>query len=85
MYIGLGREKHVSSDSLVGLFDLDITSQSYLTREFLSASEKAGKVINAADDIPKSFAVCREGSDVRVYLSQPSTATLVRRAENRTV
>ena len=82
MYLHLGKRTVVRTDSIVGIFDLDITSQSHLTRKYLSAAEKAGQVINAAEDIPKSFVVCRDGEESRVYLSQMAAATLLRRAES---
>ena len=44
-------------------------------------SEKAALVINAAEDIPKTFVVCRENGRNIVYLSQMASATLLRRAE----
>ena len=50
--------------------------------EALRAAEKAGKVVNVADDLPKSFVVCREDGKTRIYLSQLNTATLLKRAEN---
>ncbi len=81
MYLHLGKGTVVSTDSIVGIFDLDITSQSHLTRKYLSMAEKAGQVINAAEDIPKSFVVCRDGEKSSVYLSQMATATLLRRCE----
>ena len=81
MYLHLGNGKIINTDSLIGIFDLDITSQSYLTRQFLTLSEKAELVINAAEDIPKSFVVCRENGKNTVYLSQMAAATLLRRAE----
>ena len=81
MYLHLGTGTVVSTDSIVGIFDLDITSQSHLTRKYLSMAEKAGQVINAAEDIPKSFVVCRDGEKSSVYLSQMATATLLRRCE----
>lgn len=77
----LGNGKLVDTASIVGVFDLDITSQSHLTRRFLRESERAGLVVNAAEDIPKSFVVCREGEKNLVYLSQMAAATLLRRAE----
>ena len=77
----LGKGKLVDTDSLIGVFDLDITSQSHLTRRFLRESERDGLVVNAAEDIPKSFVVCREGEKNIVYLSQMATATLLKRAE----
>ena len=81
MYLHLGKGTVVSTDSIVGIFDLDITSQSHLTRKYLSMAEKAGQVVNAAEDIPKSFVICRAGEKSSVYLSQMATATLLRRCE----
>ena len=66
------------------IFDLDITSQSHLTRKFLSLADKSGKVINAAEDLPKSFVLCEQRGEIRVYLSQMASATLLKRAEERT-
>ena len=81
MYLHLGKGTVVSSDSIVGIFDLDITSQSHITRKYLSMAEKAGQIINAAEDIPKTFVVCQDGERFSVYLSQMAAATLLRRAE----
>ena len=78
----LGKGKLVDADTIIGVFDLDITSQSHLTRRFLRESEQAGRVVKAAEDIPKSFVVCREGEKTTVYLSQMATATLLKRAES---
>ena len=82
MYLHLGKGTVVRTDSVVGIFDLDITSQSHLTRKYLAAAEKDGQVVNAAEDIPKSFVVCRDGEKSSVYLSQMAAATLLRRAES---
>ena len=82
MYLHLGKGTVVRTDSIVGIFDLDITSQSHLTRKYLAAAEKSGQVVNAAEDLPKSFVVCRDGEKSSVYLSQMATATLLRRAES---
>lgn len=82
MYLHLGSGAVVRSESIVGVFDLDNTSQSHLTRKYLTAAEKAGQVINVAEDIPKSFVVCKDSAGMRVYLSQMSSQTLLKRAEN---
>ena len=82
MYLHLGKGTVVNTDSIIGIFDLDITSQSHLTRRYLSMAEKAGQVINAAEDIPKSFVVCSDAGKTSVYLSQMATATLLRRWES---
>ena len=81
MYIAIGKEKWINSDDLIGIFDLDITSQSHLTRKFLRNAEKSGCVVNTAEDLPKSFAVCAEGEKRIVYLCQMSAATLSKRIQ----
>ena len=79
MYLHLGTGAVVRTDSIIGVFDLDNTSQSHLTRRYLAAAEKSGQVVNVAEDIPKSFVVCKDESGMRVYLSQMSTQTLLKR------
>ncbi len=83
-FIHLGKGTLVRDDEILGIFDLDITSQSHLTRKFLSLADKSGKVINAAEDLPKSFVLCEQKGEIRVYLSQMASATLLKRAEERT-
>ena len=78
MYLAIGKEKVLETSDIVGIFDLDITSQSHVTRKYLAASEKCGRVINASEDIPKAFVVTKDKS---VYLSQMAAATLNKRIE----
>ena len=42
MYLHLGKGTVVNTDEIIGIFDLDITSQSHLTRKYLNMAEKAG-------------------------------------------
>ena len=79
-YVYLGGDAAIERDRIVGIFDLDNTSWSYLTRNFLSRAEQDGNVKNAAEDLPRSFVLC---TDDTVILTQPSTATLVKRMENQ--
>lgn len=81
MYLHLGKGTVVNTGTIVGIFDLDITSQSHLTRKFLRQAEQTGQVINAAEDIPKSFVLCQEDGTIQVYLSQMASMTLLKRAE----
>ena len=83
-YLHLGKGTLVREDEVLGIFDLDITSQSHLTRKFLSMADKAGQVVNAAEDIPKSFVLCRQKGETRIYLSQMASATLLKRAAEKT-
>lgn len=76
MYLHLGQSTVITYDSIVGMFDLDATTVSKKTRDFLKKAEKDGKVIYVSQDLPKSFIVCRDGT---VYISQISVATLLKR------
>ncbi len=85
MYLHLGGGVAVRAADIVAVCDLDNTSTSHLTRAFLRAAEKAGRVVNAAEDLPKSFVVCAETKgESTVYLSQLNSATLLKRAETMT-
>ena len=83
MYLHIGQTVVVPFGDVVGLFDLDNTSSSHLTRSFLERAEKEGRLVNVSDDLPRSFVLCagQAGPPV-VYLCQLSAATLLRRAEN---
>ena len=58
MYLHIGSETIVSEQNLIGIFDLDNTSVSKFTREFLRSRQQRGSVITGAEDFPKSFVVC---------------------------
>ena len=79
IYLNLGGGHVVSRDSVVAVCDMDNTTCSRATRELLAAAQRAGEVINAAEDLPRSFVLCEEGGRRRVWLSSLSTAALSRR------
>ena len=82
MYLHLGQDTIIPFSSIIGIFDLEITSQSKITRDFLTNEEKVKHVINVSEELPRSFVVCREQQKTRVYISQISSSTLKRRLKN---
>ena len=82
MYLHLGQNVVVMASSVIGIFDLDNTTESHITRKFLSEAEKAGLVETVSDDLPKSFVVCDENNEMSIYLSQLTSATLLKRSEH---
>lgn len=85
MYLHLGQGTVVPVSSVVGVFDLDNSSSSHITRAFLAEAEKKGRIFSASDDIPKSFVLCSENGEMSVYLSQLAPATLLRRSETQSI
>ena len=81
MYLHLGQETVVPLKQVVGIFDMDNTTVSKHTRQFLTAAQKAGRVQTVSPELPKSFVVCVDSEQKEtVYISQISAATLKSRA-----
>ena len=78
MYLNIGRDMAVRDSSIVGIFDLDNTSTSRRTQEFLNGAEREGNVV-PCDELPKSFIVTSEYGLPRVWLTAYNTATLEKR------
>ena len=79
MYLHLGQGVVVPKEDIVGIFDLDNCTGSRFTRNFLHRAERAGQVCSVGEELPKVFALCARDGQTRVYLTQLSSATLLRR------
>lgn len=80
MYLHLGQDTVVRAGDVIGIFDLENTSISKITKEFLAKAEKDGDVFNVSYELPKSFVLCGSGGKKTVYITQISSATLKKRA-----
>ena len=81
MYLHIGKNVIVPETEVIGIFDLDNTTGSSITRKFLNDAEKIGKVKNVSEELPRSFIVSGTGNEINVYLSQLSPQTLLKRTE----
>ena len=81
MFLHLGQDIVIRMKDVVGIFDLETSTISNTTRDYLAAAQKAGAVVSISDGMPKSFILCcdRKGKTT-VYTSQISTATLLKRS-----
>ena len=82
MYIHIGQGTVLTERSVIGIFDMDNATSSYITREFLSRKEKEKRVASTGNELPKAFIVTEESGNDAVYLSILSSATLSKRAES---
>ena len=83
-YLHIGMNVMVDPRRVIGIFDLDNTSTSKLTRRFLDSAEKEGVVQSACEDIPRSFVVCDHPYHRQIiYLSQLNSQTLLKRAQGK--
>ncbi|MBR3779036.1 MAG: DUF370 domain-containing protein [Clostridia bacterium] len=84
MYLHLGQEVVVRHSDIIGVFDMDNTTISPHTREYLRRAEIDGRVTYVSMELPKSFTVCApkgRGQTDTVYISQIAPSTLRKRAK----
>ncbi len=86
MYLHIGQSMMIPHNRILGIFDLDNTSWSHRTRQFLDAAEEEGRVISVCDDLPRSFLLCdTQWEDSVIYLSHYTAKTLMRRMEQNSI
>ena len=82
MYLHLGENTVVRTDNIIGIFDMDTSTISKWTKNYLSNATKKKRVINVSMELPKSYVVCNEDNEIKVYVSQISSQTLMKRKSN---
>lgn len=83
-YLHIGQNVMLEDKRIIGIFDLDNTSTSKITREFLNTAEQDSVVQTACEDIPKSFVVCDQPYHRQIiYISQLNSQTLLKRAQGK--
>ncbi len=79
MYIHLGNDTAVPDKDIIGIFDIENTSVSRITKEFLSETGKSGKTVYVSYDMPKAYVLCTDS----VYITAVSPLTLRARAAKK--
>lgn len=71
----------VKTKDIIGIFDMDTSTVSKNTRNYLNLAEKKGEVVTVSFDLPKSFVVVapKKSKEKTVYISQISPTTLNKR------
>ena len=83
MYLHLGQDTVTVTDEIVGIFDLDNTTVSAVTRDYLARAQREGDVVTVSPELPKSFVLCdtRKNKNT-VYISPVAVSTLKKRIRN---
>ena len=86
MYLHIGLNYMIKKEDIVGIFDIETTTGSQITKQFLTKAQKSDKIISVSEDLPRSFIVCKEQSgskDEKTYLTSLSTNTLQKRNSSK--
>ena len=60
MYLHLGSQMAVRDRAIIGIFVLDNTSSSKITRAFLEQAQEEGALIDVSYELPKAFVLTEE-------------------------
>lgn len=84
MFLHLGQDTIITTDEIIGIFDLDTSTVMKSTRDFLSMMTKEKKVVNVSYELPKSFVLTydEKTKEKTMYISPISSMTLLKRIEN---
>ena len=81
MYIHIGNGESVKEEDIIGIFDLDTSTVSKITKKFISENEKKGKVEYSDYDLPRAFIVTKSKKREKIILSRISSVGLKQRID----
>lgn len=80
MILHLGNDVSVLKRDVVAILDIENSSTSKITKEYLANAGKSGWVVTCSYDMPKSFVIALdENLSERLYISSISAVTLIKR------
>ena len=83
MYFHIGNNKNIREKRIIGIFDIESSTISGVTRKYLAEAEKRGEVESSTEELPKSFVLYEEDQKQRICFSQLSTPALLGRSTNK--
>lgn len=86
MYLHIGNGITVRKKDIIGIFDLDSSTVSAITKKYINKNEKEGNILYGDSDLPRTFILYEnkngEKSVYRINLSRISSQGLKIRAES---
>lgn len=76
MYLHIGNGVSVRDRDIIGIFDLDTSTVSAITKKFVNKKEKDGDLEYTDSDLPRSFILCFDGKKTKIKLSRISSVGL---------
>lgn len=72
--------------NIIGIFDLDTTTTSKNTRNFLKINQNKGNIVTLSDELPKSFIVCKnKDKKYGIILNKLSSKVLLNNIKNKMI
>ncbi len=80
MFLHIGNDVVVRKTDIIAVFDMDNTTISRQSRDFLQKAQKDKEVIDICEDLPKSYIVTNCDGKTNVYISSVSSQTIYKRS-----
>lgn len=80
MFLHIGGDVVLPIKNVIAIFDIESTTISKDTRDFLRVAEEEGFVESISEDLPKSFIITEIDKKSKIYLSPISSVTLQKRS-----
>ena len=81
MYLHIGNGVSVKEKDIIGIFDLDTSTVSKITKRFVNEKSKEGNLEYTDSDLPRSFVFCSEEGKFKIKLSRISSIGLRQRID----
>ena len=81
MYVHIGNGESVKSEDVIGIFDLDTSTVSKITKKYINENQKKGKVEYSDNDLPRAFILVKSKNKEKIILSRISTVGLKQRID----
>lgn len=78
IYLHIGNNYSVDIRNIIGIFDMDNTTVTDITKKLLDKAEREKRLFLATYELPKTFIITSR----KIYISQLSASTLKKRLEN---
>ncbi len=80
MYLYLPENKVIRSKNIIGIFDMDTSTVSKKTRDFLKTNQEKNNILTTSSDLPKSFVLCSLGKEKsEIIINKLASKTIVNR------
>jgi len=80
MFLHIGGDIVIPEKNIIAILDIESTTISKDTKEFLKIAEEEGFINAISNDLPKSFIITENDKKSKIYLSPISSVTLQKRA-----
>jgi len=80
MFLHIGGDVVIPMKNVIAIMDIDTTTISKDTKEFLKIAEEEGFIKSISEDLPKSFIITETDKKSKIYLSPISSVTLQKRS-----